>query len=72
MIPTVPSDLAPGLEALYRERNRRCYVDPDPLVFLYRYPDPADREIAGLVAASLAYGNVRQILKSVAVVLDIM
>ena len=68
----ISPDLAPRLEALYREKNRRCYVDPDPLVFLYRYPDPADREIAGLAAASLAYGNVRQILKSVAGVLDVM
>lgn len=68
----ISTDLAPRLEALYREKNRRCYVDPDPLIFLYRYPDPADREIAGLAAASLAYGNVRQILKSVGSVLDIM
>jgi len=68
----ISPDLAPRLEALYREKNRRCYVDPDPLVFLYRYPDPADREIAGLAAASLAYGNVRQIINSVAVVLEVM
>lgn len=60
------------LEALYREKNRRCYVDPDPLCALYRYQDPLDREIAGIIAASLAYGNVRQILKSVDAVLGKM
>lgn len=60
------------LESLYREKNRRCYVDPDPLAVLYRYPDPEDREIAGFIAACLAYGNVRQILKSVEAVLEKM
>ncbi len=60
------------LESLYREKNRRCYVDPDPLAVLYRYPDPEDREIAGFIAACLAYGNVRQILKSVETVLEKM
>jgi hypothetical protein len=41
------------LQRLYRKYNRRCYVDPDPLVFLYRYRDIRDREIAGLIASSL-------------------
>ena len=60
------------LESLYLEKNKRCFVDPDPLMFLYRYPDPVDREIAGFIAAALAYGNVRQILKSVETVLTAM
>lgn len=52
------------LEQLYRRYNRRDLVSPDPLEILYRYDDPADREIAGLVAALLAYGGVRQIVAS--------
>jgi uncharacterized protein (TIGR02757 family) len=52
------------LEKLYAHYNRREYVHPDPLEFLYNYEDAADREIAGLVASSLAYGRVAQILKS--------
>ena len=60
------------LEALYGKYNRREYVHPDPLEFLYDYPDPLDREIIGLVASSLAYGGVKQILKSVRTVLDRM
>ncbi|HOX23331.1 MAG TPA: DUF2400 family protein, partial [Elusimicrobiales bacterium] len=52
------------LEELYKRYNRRDYVHPDPLEFLYRYHRLQDRELAGLIAASLAYGNVRQILKS--------
>lgn len=57
------------LEALYTHLNRRVYVHPDPLEFLYAYPDLRDREIVGLVASSLAYGRVAQILKSVSTVL---
>lgn len=60
------------LEELYRRYNRREFVHPDPLEFLYRYDDPADREIAGLIASSLAYGRVKGILASVGAVLDRM
>jgi len=60
------------LEELYAEFNRREYVSPDPLEFLYLYDDPADREVAGLVASSLAYGRVASILASVRRVLDVL
>jgi uncharacterized protein (TIGR02757 family) len=60
------------LEALYASYNRREYVHPDPVELLYAYDDPADREIAALVAASLAYGRVAQILRSVSCVLERM
>lgn len=52
------------LDRLYAALNRREYVDPDPVAFLYAFDDVRDREIVGLVAASLAYGRVRQILAS--------
>ncbi len=57
---------------LYDTYNHREFVHPDPLEFLYDYQDLRDREIAGLVASSLAYGGVRQILKGVKSVLDRM
>lgn len=57
------------LESLYQRLNRREHVHPDPLEFLYAYPNVRDREIVGLIASCLAYGNVRQILKSVDFVL---
>ena len=63
---------AQKLEKVYERYNKRELVNPDPLVFLYDYPDIKDREIAGLIAATLAYGRVAQILKSVAKILDIM
>ncbi|MHC5053695.1 MAG: TIGR02757 family protein [Planctomycetota bacterium] len=67
-----PRALKPTLEALYRRLNRREYVHPDPLEFLYRYDDPRDREVVGLVASALAYGRVAQILRSVGDVLDLL
>lgn len=60
------------LERLYALYNRREYVHPDPLEFLYRYHNPHDREIVGLISSSLAYGQVAQILKSVQLVLKRM
>lgn len=60
------------LETLYKDYNRRRYVHPDPLEFLYNYKDIQDREIAGLIASSLAFGRVEQILLNVNVVLKKM
>ncbi len=52
-------------EGLYYVYARRELVYPDPLWFLYKYDDIRDREIVGLIASSLAYGRVSQIMKSV-------
>jgi uncharacterized protein (TIGR02757 family) len=60
------------LESLSEEFNRREYVSPDPLEFLYLYDSPADREVVGLIASSLAYGRVASILASVRRVLDVL
>lgn len=60
------------LDDLYARYNRREFVHPDPLEFLYHYEDIRDREIVGLVASSLAYGRVQQILKSVSLVRERM
>ena len=59
-------------DGIYNQYNRRSFVHPDPLEFLYSYKDIRDREIAGLIASALAYGKVAQILKSVSFVLDRM
>lgn len=61
-----------NLNKLYIKYNKKIFVHPDPLEFLYNYRDIRDREIAGFVASSLAYGKVAQILKSVSGVLDQM
>ncbi len=59
-------------QEIYERYHRAEYISPDPLEFLYLYEDPLDREIVGMIASSLAYGRVAQILKSVASVLKAM
>lgn len=57
------------LEAIYRRFNRAEFVDPDPLGPVLQYADPRDQEVVGLITSSLAFGNVKTILASAAVVL---
>jgi uncharacterized protein (TIGR02757 family) len=57
------------LDALYLQYDHR-FVDPDPLEFVRRQETPAEREVVGLLASALAYGNVIQIKRSIAAVLD--
>jgi len=66
------SHLTKALEALYAKFNRREFVHPDPLEFLYDFPDKAEREVVGLICAALAYGRVEQILKSISICLKKM
>lgn len=58
------------LEELYDKYNRREFVNPDPLLFLYDFSEFNDIEVVGLIASSLAYGNVKMILKNVKTVID--
>jgi uncharacterized protein (TIGR02757 family) len=67
-----PKTIRRELETLYRKYNHRRYVHPDPLEFLYAFPNLEDREIVGIVSSSLAYGRVAQIIKSVTKVLRLM
>ncbi len=60
------------LEELYQAYNSRNFVHPDPLEFLYGFPELRDREVVALVASSLAYGKVKQILRSISLVLERM
>jgi len=68
----VHKKLKTRLDALHDQWNRREYVSPDPLETLYDYEDPLDREVVGMVASSLAYGRVAQILISVRRILQLM
>ncbi|MBB6481578.1 TIGR02757 family protein [Spirochaeta isovalerica] len=58
------------LNRIYGEYHKRELVEPDPLQVLYRYPDPGDREIIGLISSSLALGRVNSILKSIKQILQ--
>jgi uncharacterized protein (TIGR02757 family) len=61
-----------ALDRLYLKYNDRRYLPTDPVEFVHRYESQRDREIAALVASSLAFGNVKQIRASVARALGIL
>src|SRR5213083_2864532 len=56
------------LDRLYRTFDR-SYLDTDPLAFVHRYGNDADREVVGFLASGLAFGNVRAIQASVSMLL---
>jgi uncharacterized protein (TIGR02757 family) len=58
------------LEILYGRYNQPHFIHPDPLEFLFRYPQSRDREIVALIASALAYGRVTQILVSISKALE--
>jgi uncharacterized protein (TIGR02757 family) len=57
------------LNELQTQYHKRNLLDSDPLEFVYHYSNPWDQELVALVAALLAYGNVKQVRKSVSDVL---
>lgn len=72
MTQSAATELAPFLNPLFERYHRKEFLSSDPLEFPHRYPDPFDQETVALVAALLAYGNVKQIRKSVADLLERM
>ncbi len=63
------SRLKAALDRLYLEYDRAAVV-ADPVELVRRYREPADREVAGLIASALAFGRVASIMQSVTRVLD--
>ncbi len=49
--------LAPVLDRFQRTFDAAARLAADPVEFPRRYPDPGDAEVAGLLAACLAYGR---------------
>ncbi len=60
-----------ALDQLYAVRSPQQLAN-DPLSFCHRYDDPADREIAAVIASAFAYGNVRIILRTLESVFSVM
>jgi len=58
------------LDAVYDRYHRKEWIGTDPIKFIYRYTNPQDQEIVGLIAASLAYGNVTSINTSISRALE--
>lgn len=63
---TPPVRTRDRLEDLYQQFHHPRFLGSDPLQVVYAYADPTDRQIIGLIAALLAYGNVRAILGGIA------
>lgn len=64
--------LRPFLDALVERYHHPALLGTDPLAAVHAMPDPLDREIGGLFAALLAYGNVKQIRRSLALLFAAM
>jgi uncharacterized protein (TIGR02757 family) len=59
------SSLAAFLDPLVARYHDPAFLGSDPLEFVHGYSDPWDQEAVALLAALLAYGNVKQIRRSV-------
>ena len=53
------------LNEIYKTYHKPEYINPDPLVFVRNYNKLKDREVAGLIASSLALGQVNLIMNAV-------
>ena len=61
-----------GIEQAYADAPWDLWIAKDPVFFVRRFADPRDQEIAGLIAAALAYGRIGSIMPSVERVLAAM
>jgi uncharacterized protein (TIGR02757 family) len=69
-VPGVHPELAATLQAVLEATDKAARRERDPVRFAHRYDHPQDIELVGLLAASLAFGNVTTILAKVQEVLD--
>ncbi len=51
------------LDSFYMKYNKKEFISPDPLEFVYKYPD--DMEISGFIASCFALGRVNSIISIV-------
>jgi len=63
-------ELKPVLDRLYAEFNYP-HSAQDPLHIVRRFTRPADLEVVGLIAASLAFGRVASVMQSIERVLEV-
>jgi uncharacterized protein (TIGR02757 family) len=62
-------ELKPALDALLARQDVAARRASDPVGFVHRYADPADREVVGLLASTLAFGQVATVRASIEKVL---
>lgn len=54
-----------GLDENFNKYHHPKWIGTDPIKFVHAFNEPRDQEIVGLIAASLAYGNVTAINASI-------
>jgi uncharacterized protein (TIGR02757 family) len=59
------------LESIYIRFHKPQYLGLDPVQYVREFAQPLDREIAGLLASSLAYGRVETIRENICRVLKV-
>ena len=52
------------LEHLHDKYNRAEFIEPDPISIPHSFTSQDDREVAGFLAAAIAWGNRKAIVKS--------
>ncbi len=57
-------DVGALLEELHNRYNDASFIEDDPISIPHRYSARMDREIAGFMAATIAWGNRKAIVKS--------
>ena len=60
------------LESVYADYTDPIQIGFDPIRYPLRFTQASDQEVMGLVAACLAYGNVKQISRSMDQLAEVM
>jgi len=71
-LPTASSSLRSYLDEKVALYNSLSFITNDPISIAHRYSKQQDVEIAGLFAATLAWGNRTTIIKNTAKILELM
>ncbi len=59
------------LEYHYKKFDR-TQIYPDPLIFPHRYKNERDIELSAFISSIFAYGNIKQIMKSLEIIHDLL
>ena len=65
-------ELKEFLDAKVTQYNTPAFIDPDPVSIPHMFSLKEDREIAGFLAATIAWGNRKSILKNAVKMMDLM
>lgn len=71
-MPLTTEELKEFLDEKVELYNRPAFIDLDPISIPHRYTGKGDIEIAGFLAATIAWGNRKMILKSSARMMEIL